>query len=62
MSLSCVIVEDLPVAAEYLVKCCQKSGMIEVLAHCMTVKDAVAFLSKKEVDLIFLDVEMPEGR
>jgi DNA-binding LytR/AlgR family response regulator len=61
MSLSCVIVEDLPVAAAYLVKCCQKSGMIEVLAHCMTVKDAVAFLRKKEVDLIFLDVEMPEG-
>src|SRR4030095_747296 len=62
MSLRCVIVEDLPVAAEYLTKCCQKSGMIEVLAHCMTVKDAVAFLRKNEVDLIFLYVEMPEGR
>jgi DNA-binding LytR/AlgR family response regulator len=62
MSLSCVIVEDLPVAAEYLGKCCQRSGIIEVLAHCMTVKDAVDFLRKKEVDLIFLDVEMPEGR
>jgi DNA-binding LytR/AlgR family response regulator len=26
------------------------------------VKDAITFLSKKEVDIIFLDVEMPEGR
>ena len=62
MSLLSVIVEDSPVAAEYLTKCCQKSGIIEVLAHCMTVKDAIAFLRKSEVDLIFLDVEMPEGR
>lgn len=62
MNLTCVIVEDLPVAAEYLKKCCEKSGMVEVLAHCVTVKDAVAFLSKKEVDLIFLDVELPGGR
>lgn len=62
MSLTCVIVEDLPVAAEYVKKCCEKSGQVEVLAHCMTVKDAITFLSKKQVDLIFLDVEMPEGR
>ena len=31
--------------------------MVEVFAHCTTVKDSVAFLHKKEVELIFLDVE-----
>ena len=59
MSISCVIVEDLPVAAEYLKNCCEKSGDIEVLGHFTNVNDAVTFLNNQRVDLIFLDVEMP---
>jgi DNA-binding LytR/AlgR family response regulator len=59
MSISCVIVEDLPVAAEYLRNCCEKSGDIEVLGHFTNVNDAVTFLNNHRVDLIFLDVEMP---
>lgn len=59
MSISCVIVEDLPVAAEYLKNCCEKSGDIEVLGHFTNVNDAVNFLNENRVDLIFLDVEMP---
>jgi DNA-binding LytR/AlgR family response regulator len=59
MSISCVIVEDLAVAAEYLKNCCEKSGDIEVLGHFTNVNDAVTFLNDHRVDLIFLDVEMP---
>jgi DNA-binding LytR/AlgR family response regulator len=59
MSTSCVIVEDLPVAAEYLKNCCEKSGDIDVLGHFTNVHDAVEFLNNHRVDLIFLDVEMP---
>jgi len=59
MSITCVIVEDLPVAAEYLKNCCEKSGDIEVLGHFTNVNDAVTFLNNQRVDLIFLDVEMP---
>jgi len=59
MSISCVIVEDLIVAADYLKKCCEKSGDIEVRAHFTNVKEAAAFLNENTVDLIFLDVEMP---
>lgn len=62
MTLSCIIVEDLEVAAEYLKRCCEKSGMLEVRAHCTNVPDAIEFLNNNTVDLLFLDVEIPGGK
>lgn len=59
MNFTCVIVEDLNVAADYLKKCCEKSGMVEVKGHFPNVAEALAFLNQNSVDLIFLDVEMP---
>ena len=59
MSLSCIIVEDLQVAANYLKNCCEKSGQVEVRGHFSNVTDALSFLNSNTVDLIFLDVEMP---
>jgi len=59
MSLACIIVEDLQVAANYLEKCCEKSGQVVVKGHFVNVPDALAYLNENTVDLIFLDVEMP---
>jgi two-component system, LytTR family, response regulator LytT len=59
MSLSCVIVEDLQVAADFLKKCCEKSGQVEVKNHFSNVRDALDYLNEHSVDLLFLDVEMP---
>lgn len=60
MNLTCIIVEDLPVAADFLEKCCEKHGQVRVLGKFSNVKDAVKFLNDNMIDLIFLDVEMPE--
>lgn len=57
--MNCIIIEDLQVAADYLARCCQKSGAVEVLGHFPDVDQALAFLNKTQVDLLFLDVEMP---
>jgi DNA-binding LytR/AlgR family response regulator len=59
MILTCVIVEDLQVAADYLTRCCEKSGLFEVKGHFPNVEEALQFLNHHSVDLLFLDVEMP---
>jgi DNA-binding LytR/AlgR family response regulator len=61
MNLSCIIVEDLQVAADYLKRCCEKSGQVDVKGHFTNVSDALAFLNTTTVDLLFLDVEMPDS-
>jgi DNA-binding LytR/AlgR family response regulator len=59
MKWTCVIVEDLQVAADYLAKCCEKSGVLEVQGHFTNVQEALEYLNKNSVDVLFLDVEMP---
>jgi DNA-binding LytR/AlgR family response regulator len=59
MNLTCVIVEDLQVAADYTKKCCEKSGMVTVKRHFTNVREALEFLNRNSVDILFLDVEMP---
>ncbi|MEP7278032.1 MAG: LytTR family DNA-binding domain-containing protein [Bacteroidota bacterium] len=56
---SCIIVEDLQVAADYLNRCCEKSGQLSVKGRFSAVPEALQFLNNNVVDLIFLDVEMP---
>jgi DNA-binding LytR/AlgR family response regulator len=57
--LNCVIIEDLKVAADYLVRCCEKSDRINVKGQFPDVNSALEYLNSNTVDLLFLDVEMP---
>lgn len=57
--MDCVIIEDLKVAADYLTRCCNKTGRLNVRGHFPEVSSALEFLDSNTVDLLFLDVEMP---
>ena len=57
--MTCIIVEDIQMAADILRKFCEKSGLLKVEGHFLNVADALAFLDDNKVELIFLDVEMP---
>lgn len=57
--MTCVIVEDLAVASDFLNRFCQQSGMLDVLGIFPDAPSAQRFLDNQPVDLVFLDVEMP---
>ncbi|GAB5557532.1 MAG: LytTR family DNA-binding domain-containing protein [Schleiferiaceae bacterium] len=60
MNLKCIIVEDEIIAQKNLENHCKKHESVELLEVFSNGLDAIEFLKSNEVDLIFLDIEMPE--
>lgn len=59
MSLTCIIVEDELMSRKSLQRLCEQHGSLELLSVFDNALSALDFLSEHEVDLIWLDVEMP---
>ena len=60
MILNCLIVDDEIMARKSLQRFCEKSENLNVVQVFENAKDALEFLVDQSVDLIFLDIEMPE--
>lgn len=58
--ISCIIVDDESIARDIIVSHLSKIDTIEVVATCKNAIEAFNILSSKTVDLIFLDINMPE--
>lgn len=55
-----VIVDDELMAQKALQRHCEKSKQVELLQVCENGQSALNYLNANEVDLIFLDIEMPD--
>lgn len=57
---SCLIVDDEPFARKLMASHISKIENLTAAGECATAVEAITFLQKKKVDLIFLDIQMPE--
>jgi DNA-binding LytR/AlgR family response regulator len=60
MNINCVIVEDEPLARNLLVEYVRKVPSLNLIEACSSPIVALEVLRKNPVDLLFLDVQMPE--
>lgn len=59
-TLSCLIIDDEPLAHKVIENYVQKVERLEVVGNCYNAVDAINFLHKEPVQVLFLDINMPE--
>src|SRR4030095_11943481 len=60
MPLRALIVDDEPVARQRLKRFLRKASDVTIVAECADADAAIAAIQKHELDLVFLDVQMPK--
>lgn len=58
--IKCIIVDDEPLASQLLASYASKIEELEVIATFSNPLDVIGFIQKNKVDLVFLDIQMPE--
>lgn len=58
--LSCLIIEDEPIAAEVLEDYISQVAFLELKAKCKDALSALDQINKKKIDVIFLDIHLPK--
>lgn len=59
-TISCIIVDDEPIAREVLESHLQKIKAITITASCKNAIEAFNVINSNKIDVIFLDINMPE--
>ena len=60
MKLSCIAIDDEPIALDIIEDFASKIPYLEMKASFQNPVEAIEFLDDNQVDLIFLDIQMPE--
>ena len=57
--LHCLIIDDEPIAREGIASYCAEFSFINIVALCKNVFQANEYIKTQQVDLVFLDINMP---
>lgn len=60
MKIHCLIVDDEPLARKLIRSYAERVTDLTVVAECSSALEAMSALQKDKIDLIFLDIQMPE--
>jgi DNA-binding LytR/AlgR family response regulator len=60
MKIKCLLVDDEPLAMDILESYIQQVPDLELVGKCQSAMKAYEILRQQEIDLIFLDIEMPQ--
>jgi len=58
--MKCIVIDDEPLALDLLEDNIKKIGFLELCGKFNRITDAVQYISKNQIELIFLDIRMPE--
>ena len=58
LQFNCLIVDDEPIAGDIL-NYCNAYPVLHVVANCSNAFEAKRILSETDIDILFLDIEMP---
>lgn len=57
--LNCLIIDDEPIAREAIAEYCKEFSFLNIIALCKNVLQANQYLQTNQIDLVFLDINMP---
>jgi DNA-binding LytR/AlgR family response regulator len=60
MTLKCIVVDDDLMARKAIERLCEKNDQLDMIRTFDNGIDAITFMEQESVDLMFLDIEMPE--
>lgn len=60
MKIKCIAIDDEPLALEQISSYIQKTPFLECVALCQSAYEAMEYLTNNEIELMFVDINMPD--